>query len=967
MSFSPIGDTIAVTNLVWTLYRRVVAVARTASTDFKDWSTDLYAMNVVLQQIRDLTDVNDSLSRPVKIVLGQCFGTLQKCSEKISKYENLAQSDRGHVLKKLQWALDQDSINELRNRLNSHQHLLQLALTSEGRAKLTNDIESNNENNETLRKATTFGSATTIRDHRASLGTISTRIESGSIYARNDSVSRAPLTSLRLAQRSHSLAKSETSCSSCSENVDEAEDTQSLAEEDEKESEQGAHGETVQEQLHIDRQKITIASPEIGKRLKEQFESMQAQTSTELWLRIGIWWLVKSRVLARLADHAAAGQQETDTSDEGDWSDATPSKGQAYYNLLKSSYILDALIDKRSDDLSYSHNRKLFTDLFRSLQKDLHKRQTSNTLTTMSEQETASTTNLHLIENFKQAIEAEDLVPMSMDDLASPHRWVEVDQDNCGFQNERILYRTFVDAQLGTKSQRSKSSSAPYMLLLWTKATLSDLFVSLCNQRGTVNLCKKMEKEDIATYENTQPARQFMFGFPSQEAEVRFGPSDIHEFFSFPRRYFAATVEKNALPGELVIHQTSVRLYQDLTRQSSDNMPRKELRSKEGKSSCGLTIYESSGEECWRTTRRLVVSSAPDKKDDCVACVSHWLPLDQIRITLDGPVATIQFSDCGQLKKKEPENYVFYHSYEYDSAHPNREIRLDFANGSEARKVRECLLSLTGIPDQIKLLKTRRSSSQICRVYQMRNANGPKTIYHAISLVTKTPRDQVATVYYVYRDLDWSQDLESPLILTFPRLTTPIYISDQTRIHGRPKATDPPPKCHDIGEGVKPAQIVFGCVHSLESFMLTLTGWRLKYFARVVNLAVAEMGINLGSKKEHKQVGIQLWESPLDDVDPTLQRTHLAVRLNKETPDRWITSSLYGVGHTSKHGDSSYSIELQGLNIQRGFEIDTQNLTATTHQPSNRAGSKKRWKIIITFETREDKRDFMMCSGLFTM
>lgn len=52
---------------------------------------------------------------------------------------------------------------------------------------------------------------------------------------------------------------------------------------------------------------------------------------------------------------------------------------------------------------------------------------------------------------------------------------------------------SFVDAQLGRKDERSKSLGAPYLLLLWAKTGESEIFVSLCNQSGTLNLCRKCE------------------------------------------------------------------------------------------------------------------------------------------------------------------------------------------------------------------------------------------------------------------------------------------------------------------------------------------------------------------------------------------------------------------------------------------------------------------------------------------
>lgn len=67
-------------------------------------------------------------------------------------------------------------------------------------------------------------------------------------------------------------------------------------------------------------------------------------------------------------------------------------------------------------------------------------------------------------------------------------RWIAVDQDDAGSEDERVLYRTFVNAGIGGKKLRIRTKGAPYMLLLATKEGESEPRIILCNQSGTLCL-----------------------------------------------------------------------------------------------------------------------------------------------------------------------------------------------------------------------------------------------------------------------------------------------------------------------------------------------------------------------------------------------------------------------------------------------------------------------------------------------
>lgn len=69
-------------------------------------------------------------------------------------------------------------------------------------------------------------------------------------------------------------------------------------------------------------------------------------------------------------------------------------------------------------------------------------------------------------------------------------RWITVEQDDAGEEDEKVLFRTFVNATIGRKSVRTK---LPYMLLLYTKKGESEIQVTISNQSGSCGLNRSCE------------------------------------------------------------------------------------------------------------------------------------------------------------------------------------------------------------------------------------------------------------------------------------------------------------------------------------------------------------------------------------------------------------------------------------------------------------------------------------------
>lgn len=91
MSYSPIGDTIAVTNLAYNLYTRVYVVARDAPEQFGELARDLQIFKNVLYQVREQVgrDTDSTYSTIVQKVLRRCSDTLRGLRDLTVKYEKL--------------------------------------------------------------------------------------------------------------------------------------------------------------------------------------------------------------------------------------------------------------------------------------------------------------------------------------------------------------------------------------------------------------------------------------------------------------------------------------------------------------------------------------------------------------------------------------------------------------------------------------------------------------------------------------------------------------------------------------------------------------------------------------------------------------------------------------------------------------------------------------------------------------
>ncbi len=611
------------------------------------------------------------------------------------------------------------------------------------------------------------------------------------------------------------------------------------------------------------------------------------------------------------------------------------------------------------NDLAYNSLRRMTKDLARSLDRDLERYRSIQCPDQPPwDERNFDRQDLDLLESFEQTVEASDNIPNAMDDPASAHRWLEIDQDNAGSGHERVRVRTFVNAQLGSRADRSKSSSAPYMLLLWTSADECDLLISLCNHRGTVNLSREMNAEDLSNYEDAEENTPLVVDFPSQEAEIMFlSPKDMSDFFILPKQFFTAMKDRAPRSGELAIYQASISAYSDDSQPLASGQPISPRIAAGKFSSCGLKLYESLPDKCWKVTRRLVISSPPHGRDP--RCASHWLPLSNVRIFVEGAKATVIWSGCDHLEKTRGRNYDFHYSYIYKSEQPNRRITLEFRDEQEARDFRDCLLTLTEMPPHVETKVEIPSAFHNTRIYRLFDVDEPDRQYHAISSTRSTPKGHHMTeLYYAYRDLDWDFEVKNGGLNTikFSGLRTAHYLSTVPRLKYEPQPTEYDPHFRKVTEGMKAAKLELDCDHDVKNVMFGLTGWTLKFFRTLPKMALIDSSPLLRKcKTTYKDVYVQIWEKAAEEGRSRIQ---FAVRLESETRDRWITISFPG----SEYSSAARTAEVSGLSIRQGNEIDIKHMSAVRRGMEERTKDKDKWRIILTFE--ESEREYMSLSGI---
>ena len=90
MSYSPVGDTVAIINIAWQIYNKIYVVARDAPQEYRTLLADLRVFSDQLKTIRARFESSDDApTEPLREVLQRSSQTLVDFKEKLAKYSDL--------------------------------------------------------------------------------------------------------------------------------------------------------------------------------------------------------------------------------------------------------------------------------------------------------------------------------------------------------------------------------------------------------------------------------------------------------------------------------------------------------------------------------------------------------------------------------------------------------------------------------------------------------------------------------------------------------------------------------------------------------------------------------------------------------------------------------------------------------------------------------------------------------------
>ena len=894
-SISGVGELMVITKLAYAVYAKVVVVARDAPQQFQDLCEDLRSLQNALYQIsKEAQRVSKIfLGTTVEVILDQCLKTLRELETMVTKYERLGKSPLIYLHTIVDGGLPGGG--------------------SGGRAAFWRLLWAHEQE-------AIVNLCRELKEQLQLLGPLLLASESGTeVVHRVDPRSASP-----------EEPKSDMSHSATSDTK--ADSVPALWQ-----SRVATLGPVADILRHREKFRTHTKVQGAFKRLFETEE----EYSPDFWLRTAVWWLVKSRTITTLLNsdrNRIMGASNTQVP----W-DKHVSAEQAFTDLLKSSWIFEEVILDGVESEHLAHSYGEIMEIAEALSSDLHEFEATFETHIMLDHDLA------LSESFELPTEAENNIPNALDGLPKSSRWFRVDADKAGRMHERLLYRTFVNARLGPKTKCARSSRAPYMLLLWVMTGDNDLFISLCNLQGTVDLWRKVIPKDLDTIpfgKQVAFVSPIEIAFPSQESEITFlSEQDMIRFWTLPRDFFAAIKDSYPVERELTIYKSPIVFYvgkMDLKSPwaVADATPNY-IQGGE------LRVHESMLYKCWTTTRRLVVNSPPYAAKH--VCVSHWLPLDHVSVLVEGITVTVSWSDCGQPETTTTSNFSPVSSYIHKSREPNQSIQLKFESTLQAQTFEDCLLFPSELTPQIKLKLERELIGQHVRIYQLFDANEAEEYYSAITSTKKSKSGYRTTeIFFVFRDVDWyfTTQNNTPLVIDFSNLVTPMYVSTRPLVHRELQARDVVFK--EVIMRQRSAHLEFSSHHDLVGFMRTLTGWRLTFFRIVPKLFLGTFWI-LSAKLQQRNIQLQVWEKR---VEEGLSSTQLCIRLKEDTRDRWITASFSGVPQTSYSVQSSkHTVQLRRLRIHQGTKVDMKTMVASTRGVQAHSTSEKQRTMTLAFRS----------------
>ncbi|KAJ5899643.1 hypothetical protein N7495_004387 [Penicillium taxi] len=661
------------------------------------------------------------------------------------------------------------------------------------------------------------------------------------------------------------------------------------------------------------------------------------------WLVVAIWWLLKAKnTLANCSRHNyvnARGSMSPTT-------DLRSDSQQAYVNLLKASYILYNIVlqDESSPALLSDENRKSIAEISEGINEEL----SQFTSIDIPDPSMLLSQNLEIWEPL-QYEETPNITDLSFG--TENTRWIAVNQDDAGNEEEKFLYRTFVNAGIGSKKFRMRTKRAPYMLLLTAKEVESEPKIVLCNQSGSLCLQRDFVPEDLpqmveisnaalARFPGTQISEPLYFKFNNTSVTIYFQfEAHLTNFIAMPNSYFNAVKLRQPLHSKEFTESVIFKNYVETLEQPK--MPNLiPINLPAVSKSCEVRILERSFSEAWRCMRRMVISLSVAEKAS--RCIELFLPLSRVRVYHEDESnqVLLKWSDtCQERFDKTDGNYNMLHSYVYDDSMPNLGISLRFRTPQAAVELKNAILEMN--------FKTcfawSQPSSSGC-IYDVVDTNMEQKQCKALVLFQNNDSWQYSDVYYLYRDADFVYN--QPLKIQFPRASYTDYISNHV---DQLYAADSPIGFSHCQLEIGPATVEFDDEAISRAFLSALSPlYELLYSRRIHSLSTKTRPI-FGQKKSEKGAArLQLWRRAGDSFQ-------LAARWQDDVRNKWLTMAVPSdLADKSRDGTR---VNFPRLPYSRGVTLDMMNIM--TRGPKSTIVESHEGSLAFIFETSVGKIIFL--------
>ena len=647
---------------------------------------------------------------------------------------------------------------------------------------------------------------------------------------------------------------------------------------------------------------------------------------------------------------------------------------QAYIDLLKASWIMNTFIMKGDSPvvMTSDENRKLLLNLANVRTALVHPEHSTDDrqglrselgkftpIDALSDSENFDEQEYDLFETMQPEEEDGESADLFGPD---PGRYITEELHDAGDEDEIVVFRTFVNAEIGPRKHRVKSAGAPYLLCLSSKGGGSEPRVTLCNQSCSMELARDFTVDDlqkpkvptshVLNVANMNTEASYPLDFGTMKTAIAFTNTvDMHNFMNIPRRYFDAVKRREAriLPRstETLLFKRSVEVYEKLTPDTL--MP---MSSEARRESCDLRIFETTSREGWKTTRRLVISSSFAEEDPW--CQDYFLPLSRVQIRRHEEVlrkATVKWSNCRHEIIGTDGYWNSTYNYIYDDQNPNVAISVAFRNSADATEFESQILTLSLrpiYPAVSPLISTLPVGALEKVIYDISDT-GPEAMNYKAILLTHTSRDwRYGELYYTFRDADFVYDHAS-LKIRFPSVTYITYISnycDNNTV--RPLREIPQFDHCEKRRGT--FSVDFEDVTSIMAFMSALCpGWNLLFSRRTLSLSTrppAKFGRSAISKKGPTE--IQLWQKH------NTSDFRLLSRWADTVDDKWLSLSVDKA--QARFPPGSNKAVLGRHEFRRGRKVDMKDLTATDAKDGKNADGKG--PVTVVFERVQDREDF---------